>query len=117
MLRAHRQAWAWQDEYYGLQLSDIRRLEMETQEALAKKMGEVYEQEGTTQPKVITNSVQQDEAVTANDQEPETHSSPKRQPMASDSALLKEESSHALGGMKKSWGSRHSFGGGMYKAC
>ncbi|GAB6028613.1 hypothetical protein CHUAL_004450 [Chamberlinius hualienensis] len=39
MLRAHRQAWAWQDEWVGLTMEDIRRLERETQEALAKKMG------------------------------------------------------------------------------
>ena len=38
MLRAHRQAWAWQDEYYGLTIEDIRRLERETQLALEEKM-------------------------------------------------------------------------------
>ena len=31
MLRAHRQAWAWQDEWVGLTMDDIRRLERETQ--------------------------------------------------------------------------------------
>lgn len=45
MLRAHRQAWCWQDEYYGLQLSDIRRLERETQLALAEKMKMVSQNE------------------------------------------------------------------------
>jgi len=38
MLRAHRQAWCWQDEYYGLTMDDIRRLERETQLALQEKM-------------------------------------------------------------------------------
>jgi len=38
MLRAHRQAWCWQDEYYGLTMDDIRRLERETQLALHEKM-------------------------------------------------------------------------------
>lgn len=38
MLRAHRQAWAWQDEWIGLTLEDIRLLEKETQEELAKTM-------------------------------------------------------------------------------
>lgn len=38
MLRAHRQAWAWQDEWIGLNMDDIRALEKETQELLAKKM-------------------------------------------------------------------------------
>lgn len=41
MLRAHRQAWCWQDEYYGLTMEDIRRLEHETQLALKEKMGHV----------------------------------------------------------------------------
>ena len=38
MLRAHRQAWVWQDEYHGLTIEDIRRLERETQLALEEKM-------------------------------------------------------------------------------
>ena len=38
MLRAHRQAWAWQDEYHGLTIEDIRALERETQRALQEKM-------------------------------------------------------------------------------
>ena len=38
MLRAHRQAWAWQDEYHGLTLADIRQLELQTQQALRAKM-------------------------------------------------------------------------------
>lgn len=38
MLRAHRQAWAWQDEWCELTMEDIREIERETQEALKKKM-------------------------------------------------------------------------------
>lgn len=38
MLRAHRQAWCWQDEYFGLTIEDVRRLENETQRHLAEKM-------------------------------------------------------------------------------
>ena len=45
MLRAHRQAWCWQDEYYGLELSDIRRLERETQLALQETMAGANETE------------------------------------------------------------------------
>lgn len=41
MLMGHRQAWVWQDEWYGLTISDIRELEKETQRMLAKKMGNV----------------------------------------------------------------------------
>lgn len=39
MVRAHRQAWAWQDEWYGLTIEDIREIERQTQAALAKKYG------------------------------------------------------------------------------
>lgn len=45
MLRAHRQAWCWQDEYYGLTLEDIRALERETQLALAEKMAAAKSEE------------------------------------------------------------------------
>ena len=40
ILRAHRQAWCWQDEYQGLTLADIRRLEDETQQELNKRMAQ-----------------------------------------------------------------------------
>ncbi|XP_024940264.1 protein retinal degeneration B isoform X4 [Cephus cinctus] len=39
MLRAHRQAWAWQDEWNGLTMEDIREIERQTQLALQRKMG------------------------------------------------------------------------------
>ena len=39
MLRAHRQAWAWQDEWHGLAIADIRRIEADTQRLLAAKFG------------------------------------------------------------------------------
>ena len=39
MVRAHRQAWTWQDEWFNLTMEDIRELERQTQAALAKKMG------------------------------------------------------------------------------
>lgn len=40
MVRAHRQAWAWQDEWHGLTMDDIREIERQTQLALQKKMGD-----------------------------------------------------------------------------
>lgn len=39
MVRAHRQAWTWQDEWYGLTMDDIREIERQTQLALAQKYG------------------------------------------------------------------------------
>lgn len=38
MLRAHRQAWSWQDEWIHLTMDDIRKLEKEVQETLAHTM-------------------------------------------------------------------------------
>uniref|UniRef100_A0A0N4ZNB4 DDHD domain-containing protein n=1 Tax=Parastrongyloides trichosuri TaxID=131310 RepID=A0A0N4ZNB4_PARTI len=42
---AHRQAWAWQDEWIGLTMEDIRRLEEETKAHLKKVMNEINENE------------------------------------------------------------------------
>lgn len=38
LVRAHRQVWAWQDEWVDLTMEDIRQMEKETQECLAKMM-------------------------------------------------------------------------------
>ena len=38
MLRAHRQAWVWQDEWHGLSIEDIREIERKTAEELKRKM-------------------------------------------------------------------------------
>ncbi|XP_033169133.1 protein retinal degeneration B isoform X1 [Drosophila mauritiana] len=56
MLRAHRQAWAWQDEWFGLTIEDIRELERQTQLALAKKMGggEECSDDSVSEPYVST---------------------------------------------------------------
>ena len=43
ILRAHRQAWCWQDEYQGLTLADIRHLEDETQRELNRRMAQFRE--------------------------------------------------------------------------
>lgn len=42
LLITHRQAWCWQDEYYGLSLDDIRKLEEQAQEELKRKMNSNY---------------------------------------------------------------------------
>ncbi|KAM4745919.1 membrane-associated phosphatidylinositol transfer protein 2-like isoform 4-T4 [Anableps anableps] len=49
MVRAHRQAWCWQDEWYGLTMDDIRQLELETQLALARKMAQFCQAEEATE--------------------------------------------------------------------
>lgn len=45
MLRAHKQAWAWQDEWHGLTMADIREIEKQTQLALKRKMGQTEDDE------------------------------------------------------------------------
>lgn len=45
MLRAHRQAWCWQDEWTELTMEDIRQLEEETARMLAQKMAKCTEAE------------------------------------------------------------------------
>ncbi|XP_070780306.1 membrane-associated phosphatidylinositol transfer protein 2-like isoform X4 [Enoplosus armatus] len=60
MVRAHRQAWCWQDEWYGLTIEDIRQLELETQLALAKKMAQYsFNEEGAAETN--GSSVSQDQ--------------------------------------------------------
>lgn len=57
MLRAHRQAWCWQDEYHGLELSDIRRLERETQLALQQTMADAIETDEIEYDNKSTNNI------------------------------------------------------------
>ena len=65
MLRAHRQAWAWQDEWVGLTIDDIRRLERETKLILQRKLGraeiedeELEEEENETEPSPVASNPQ-----------------------------------------------------------
>ncbi|XP_026076242.1 membrane-associated phosphatidylinositol transfer protein 2-like isoform X3 [Carassius auratus] len=67
MVRAHRQAWCWQDEWYGLTMEDIRQLELETQLALAQKYG--CNEEGGENNGPITNPEKEHEAKEANEAE------------------------------------------------
>uniref|UniRef100_A0A2K6G8R7 Phosphatidylinositol transfer protein membrane associated 2 n=1 Tax=Propithecus coquereli TaxID=379532 RepID=A0A2K6G8R7_PROCO len=45
MVRAHRQAWCWQDEWYGLSMEHIRELEKEAQLMLSRKMAQFNEED------------------------------------------------------------------------
>lgn len=73
MVRAHRQAWAWQDEWNGLTIEDIREIERQTQLALQAKMnqaegnGENEANEGDNQDvdKVNVTTTPQDSAHVA----------------------------------------------------
>ncbi|XP_054467680.1 membrane-associated phosphatidylinositol transfer protein 2-like isoform X2 [Anoplopoma fimbria] len=63
MVRAHRQAWCWQDEWYGLTMEDIRQLELETQLALATKMAQFSQAEEATEANGGSPSPDKDQEV------------------------------------------------------
>lgn len=63
MVRAHRQAWCWQDEWYGLTMEDIRQLELETQLALAMKMAQFSQAEEATEANGSAPSPDKNEEV------------------------------------------------------
>uniref|UniRef100_A0A8C1QPJ6 Phosphatidylinositol transfer protein membrane associated 2 n=1 Tax=Cyprinus carpio TaxID=7962 RepID=A0A8C1QPJ6_CYPCA len=66
MVRAHRQAWCWQDEWYGLTMEDIRQLELETQLALAQKMAQYScNEEGGENNGAVTSPKKEHEAKEA----------------------------------------------------
>ncbi|CAL4067402.1 unnamed protein product [Meganyctiphanes norvegica] len=56
MLRAHRQAWAWMDEWWGLTIEDIRAIEAATQAQLKKKYGDGEEEEEEEEPEAAETS-------------------------------------------------------------
>lgn len=61
MVRAHKQAWVWQDEWFGLTMDDIREIERETQRVLEQKMkkprGSISEEAGKRKSKRRSSSV------------------------------------------------------------
>ncbi|XP_054007489.1 protein retinal degeneration B isoform X1 [Hylaeus anthracinus] len=66
MLRAHTQAWAWQDEWIGLTMEDIREIERQTQLALQRRMGAAEGSEEATeenQEMSASNATPQDSDV------------------------------------------------------
>ncbi|XP_053375025.1 protein retinal degeneration B-like isoform X3 [Mercenaria mercenaria] len=92
MLRAHRQAWCWQDEYHGLKLEDIRKLEYETQLALQETMAAVSESEDFVQNNESSKSTNKktetiDNFTTSNDSK---HSSSPKIPVSKSNNGLQE---------------------------
>ncbi|XP_058492089.1 membrane-associated phosphatidylinositol transfer protein 2-like isoform X4 [Solea solea] len=63
MARAHRQAWCWQDEWYGLTIEDIRQLELETQLALATKMAQFSQADEATEANCGSQSPDKEQEV------------------------------------------------------
>ncbi|XP_044748560.1 protein retinal degeneration B isoform X4 [Coccinella septempunctata] len=61
MVRAHRQAWAWQDEWHGLSMEDIREIEKQTQLALKRKMGQCDDEDDFDEDDNLNNSTQKED--------------------------------------------------------
>ncbi|KAL3276185.1 hypothetical protein HHI36_020904 [Cryptolaemus montrouzieri] len=61
MVRAHRQAWAWQDEWHGLTMEDIREIERQTQLALKRKMGQSDDDDDFDEDDNLNNSTQKED--------------------------------------------------------
>jgi len=58
MLKAHQQAWAWQDEWHHLNIDDIRKLELEAQRRLAETFHRTENEAQTeTKPQTETHSL------------------------------------------------------------
>ncbi|XP_033076117.1 membrane-associated phosphatidylinositol transfer protein 2 isoform X12 [Trachypithecus francoisi] len=61
MVRAHRQAWCWQDEWYGLSMENIRELEKEAQLMLSRKMAQ-FNEDGEEATELIKHEAASDQA-------------------------------------------------------
>lgn len=57
MLVGHRQAWAWQDEWHGLTIEDIRQLEKQAQLELAKRMDSINRPDGLDNPTTSADAI------------------------------------------------------------
>lgn len=67
MLRAHRQAWAWQDEWHGLTMDDIREIEKATQLALQRTMGNESTEDDCDDELSDEGSKQSNKHISSND--------------------------------------------------
>ncbi|OPJ75073.1 membrane-associated phosphatidylinositol transfer protein 2 isoform C [Patagioenas fasciata monilis] len=111
MVRAHRQAWCWQDEWYGLTIEDIRQLEKEAQLMLAQKMAQFCSENDAEQHGVKDNPGEKD--VEANTVSPvDTEDATGNSETASGRSLTKQWSTSSKSSRSSKRGaspSRHSI--------
>ncbi|KAM6377801.1 membrane-associated phosphatidylinositol transfer protein 2 isoform 6-T7 [Pluvialis apricaria] len=111
MVRAHRQAWCWQDEWYGLTIEDIRQLEKEAQLMLAQKMAQFCSENDTEQHGVKDTPGEKD--VEANTVSPvDTEDAASNSETASGRSLTKQWSTSSKSSRSSKRGaspSRHSI--------
>ncbi|XP_004852287.1 membrane-associated phosphatidylinositol transfer protein 1 isoform X1 [Heterocephalus glaber] len=107
MLRAHRQAWCWQDEWTELSMADIRALEEETARMLAQRMAKCNT--GSEGPEVQPLGKPSTEAQpgTSNASTPDGPKDPPDPDASPDASFGKQWSSSS----RSSYSSQH--GGGM----
>ncbi|XP_049661821.1 membrane-associated phosphatidylinositol transfer protein 2 isoform X5 [Accipiter gentilis] len=111
MVRAHRQAWCWQDEWYGLTIEDIRQLEKEAQLMLAQKMAQFCGENDTEQHGVKDTPAEKD--IEANTVSPvDTEDATGNSETASGRSLTKQWSTSSKSSRSSKRGaspSRHSI--------
>uniref|UniRef100_G3WL80 Phosphatidylinositol transfer protein membrane associated 2 n=1 Tax=Sarcophilus harrisii TaxID=9305 RepID=G3WL80_SARHA len=73
MVRAHRQAWCWQDEWYGLTIEDIRELEKEAQLMLSRKMAQYMDSDGHGPQEPPSEEKEEDNALREVPEPPSTN--------------------------------------------
>ncbi|XP_074212257.1 membrane-associated phosphatidylinositol transfer protein 2 isoform X3 [Camelus bactrianus] len=106
MVRAHRQAWCWQDEWYGLNMDNIRELEKEAQLMLSRKMAQ-FKEDDKEAVEMAKDEAAQDQAP----REPPQPSSSTGEPLAGRS-LKKQWSTSSKSSRSSKRGaspSRHSI--------
>jgi hypothetical protein len=115
MVRAHKQAWTWQDEWVDLTMADIRLLERETQEYLKRRMADenndYSESLDVLQPKINTSPSGQEIDLNVIDKDNEIN----EDIIAMEVPKSKNSSSHQSLSSKQSSRDQEVFGDGRRK--
>jgi hypothetical protein len=115
MVRAHKQAWTWQDEWVDLTMADIRQLERETQEYLKRRMADdnndSSESSDILQPKINTSPSGQEIDLNVIDKDNEIN----EDIIAMEVPKSKNSSSHQSISSKQSSRDQEVFGDGRRK--
>lgn len=75
ILVGHRQAWSWQDEWFGLTIDDIRELERQTQIELSKRMVNLTGDTENANHIVVENVSAESESESKGEKEEDSESS------------------------------------------
>lgn len=106
MVRAHRQAWCWQDEWYGLNMENIRELEKEAQLMLSRKMARFNEDDEEAVQLAKDEAIQVQ--VAGEPAQPSSSSSSSGEPLAGRGLKKQWSTSSKSSRSSKRGGERHS---------